>query len=91
MSENKPNYIGSVFYNEYNNEFTGYSVYLSQAEIADAFKRFTNKDGKIRINIKPGRDPKKPYALVHDFNAQKPVSTQQRAQTTTQEMNDIPF
>ena len=90
MEKPKPNFIGSVFYNEYEGNFSGYTLYLSKAEVEDAFAKFANAEGRIRLNIRPGRDPQKPYVVISE-NKSKPYTPEQRTANNKQELNDIPF
>lgn len=65
MSEkSKINYLGSVYHNEYQGQFSGYSLVLSLTQLEDA-KQFAGPDGRVKITIRPGKqDPKKPYSAV---------------------------
>jgi|TARA_R110000868_G_scaffold650_3_gene4722 hypothetical protein len=90
MEKPKNNFIGSVFYNEYEGNFSGYTLYLSKAEVEEAFAKFANAEGRIRLNVRPGRDPQKPYAVITE-NVSKPYTDNQRADNNKQELNDIPF
>ena len=66
-----PNYFGKAFHNEYEGEFTGYSVLLSAAELEDA-KKYLGETGRVKITIKKGRqDPKQPYSTIANGPAPK--------------------
>ena len=64
----KINYIGNVFYNEYEGEFTGYSLYLT-AEDLDNAKEYLGSTGRLSIQVKKGRESGKPYASIKNAPA----------------------
>ena len=72
----KPNYFGNVFYEEYENEFTGYTLSMTATEMTEAFK----------VRIRKGRDPKRPYAVLLEPKAAQ--ATQQRSEAP---QSDLPF
>lgn len=86
MSQNnskKPNYFGKAYYNEYEGQFTGYSLLLSAAELEDA-KQYLNETGRIKITIKNGKiDPKQPYATIGVGPAPKADGGQYEKKTYT--------
>jgi hypothetical protein len=70
-NQKKPNYFGKAFYNEYEGQFTGYSILLSAAELEDA-KEYLGETGRVKITVKNGRmDPKQPYATIANGPAPK--------------------
>jgi len=100
MSQNnstKPNYFGNAFYNEYEGQFTGYSILLSAAELEDA-KKYLGETGRVKITVKNGRlDPKKPYATIANGPAPKSDGGQYQKKTYNsrpahnEATEDLPF
>jgi hypothetical protein len=96
MSDNKkPDYFGTVFYNEYEGAFTGYTLLLSASQLDDA-KQFLGENGRVRINIRNGKlDPKKPYSTItpdkSTYNANAQGKTYTKAPAPRAEANDLPF
>jgi hypothetical protein len=90
----KPNYFGSTWYNEYQGEFRGYTLYLTAAELQEAARYINEETGKVKIAIKQGRDPKKPYSVIE--SPQETAIRRQNAQAVsnskpTPSLNDLPF
>lgn len=96
MSDNKkPDYFGTVFYNEYEGEFTGYTLLLSASQLEEA-KNFLGENGRVRINIRNGRmDPKKPYSTIapdkSTYNGNAQGKTYSKAPARQEATNDLPF
>jgi hypothetical protein len=93
----KPNYFGSVFYNEYEGQFSGYALLLSLSQLEDA-KQFVGESGRVRINIRNGKiDPKKPYATIAPDNSKGGGQAQQSKQYNNRPAqqnegtSDLPF
>jgi hypothetical protein len=79
----KINYIGNVFYNEYEGEFTGYSLYLTAEELDNA-KAYLADTGRVLIKLRTGREPKKPYASIEAAKTPaQPRTEQPRVMPTT--------
>ena len=78
----KPNYCGSVIYDEYEGQFSGYTLSLTVAEMQEAIKK-ADHNGRVRIRVKNGRDPKKPYAILVEPKPQQSEGLQQSP--------DLPF
>lgn len=93
MSEKaKPNYFGSTWYNEYQGEFTGYSLFLTAAELEAAKEQLDPKSNRVKIIIKPGRDPKKPYSILENVQeASMRRSNNAAASAPASQANDLPF
>lgn len=102
MSEKtKPNYFGSTWYNEYKGEFTGYSLFLTGAELEEARKQLEEakklhqdvKNHRVKIIIKPGRDPKKPYSIIADARdeAMRMKNSQATSSSRPAPSDDLPF
>ena len=72
----KINYIGNVFYNEYEGEFTGYSLYLTAEELDNA-KAYLADTGRVLIKLRTGREPKKPYASIEAAKTPAPPKADQ--------------
>jgi hypothetical protein len=88
----KPNYFGSTWYNEYKGEFNGYTLYLTAAELAEAARYINEESGKVKILIKQGRDPKKPYSVIEspqETAARKANATASKAPMPS--ADDLPF
>jgi hypothetical protein len=64
-TENKGqvNFIGNAFFNEYEGEFTGCSVYLTAEDLENA-KEYLGDTGRVSIQVKRGRESGKPYASI---------------------------
>jgi hypothetical protein len=80
----KPNYFGNVFYEEYENEFTGYTLSMTATEITEALKK-ADANGRVKVRIRKGRDPKRPYAVLLEPKAA------QSAPKSAAPQSDLPF
>lgn len=93
MSEKaKPNYFGSTWYNEYQGEFRGYTLYLTAAELQEAARYINEETGKVKILVKQGRDPKKPYSVIE--SPQETAMYRKNAKAAASpapQANDLPF
>jgi hypothetical protein len=96
-NQKKPNYFGKAFYNEYEGQFTGYSILLSAAELEDA-KNYLGETGRVKITVKNGRmDPKQPYATIANGPAPKADGGQYQKKTYNsrpahnEATEDLPF
>ena len=71
-TENKGqiNFIGNAYFNEYEGEFTGCSIYLT-AEDLDNAKEYLGSTGRLSIQIKKGRESGKPYASIKNAPAKE--------------------
>ena len=79
-NNNKPNYIGSTWYNEYEGKFSGYTLYLTRAQLEECLEKYMDPErDTVRLNIRKGSDFNKPYTTVTDPSAAKPVSKEKRA------------
>lgn len=81
----KPNYFGNVFYEEYENEFTGYTLSMTATEMTEALKK-ADANGRVKVRIRKGRDPKRPYAVLLEPKAAQ--ATQQQSEAP---QSDLPF
>lgn len=87
----KPNYFGSTWYNEYQGTFNGYTLYLTAAELQEA-ARYVNVDsGKVKILIKQGRDPKKPYSVIESPEETAMRRANSAAKSAPVGSDDLPF
>ena len=77
---------GNVFYEEYENEFTGYTLSMTATEMTEALKK-ADANGRVKVRIRKGRDPKRPYAVLLEPKAQG-SSPQQRSEAP---QSDLPF
>jgi|LauGreDrversion4_2_1035121.scaffolds.fasta_scaffold173124_3 hypothetical protein len=88
MSEGKkPNYIGNTYYNEYQGEFSGYSVVISAADAARVTDMLA-ETGFVKISVRPGREPKKPYSTL---NVHTPSANKAEGAVAQKETSDLPF
>lgn len=71
-TENKGqvNFIGNAFFNEYEGEFTGCSIYLTAEDLENA-KEYLGSTGRLSIQIKKGRESGKPYASIKNAPAKE--------------------
>jgi hypothetical protein len=69
-TENKGqvNFIGNAFFNEYEGEFTGCSIYLTAEDLENA-KEYLGSTGRLSIQVKKGRESGKPYASIKNAPA----------------------
>ena len=77
-TENKGqvNFIGNAFFNEYEGEFTGYSLYLTAEELENA-KAYLGDTGRVLVKLRAGREPKKPYASIEAAKTPAPPKADQ--------------
>jgi len=80
----KLNYFGNVFYEEYENEFTGYTLSMTATEMTEALKK-ADANGRVKVRIRKGRDPKRPYAVLLE------PKTAQSAPQSAVPQSDLPF
>ena len=80
-TKQKPNYCGSVFYDEYEGQHAGYTLSLTIAEIQESLKK-ADANGRIKFRIRNGRDPKKPYSTLVEPKLNSVASNQ---------TSDLPF
>jgi len=94
MSDNKINYFGTVYYNEYEGNFTGYTLILTEAQLEEA-KEFLGENGRVRFNIRNGKlDPKKPYSTIAPDKSKAgaaPAQQQKQYSKPQAATNDLPF
>jgi hypothetical protein len=71
-TENKGqiNFIGNAYFNEYEGEFTGCSIYLTAEDLENA-KEYLGSTGRLSIQIKKGRESGKPYASIKNAPAKE--------------------
>jgi hypothetical protein len=94
QEKTKPNYFGSTWYNEYKGEFNGYTFYLTAAELNEAAANINPDSGKVKILIKPGRDPKKPYSVIEtpqETNMRKANAASSQKAAPVASNDDLPF
>jgi hypothetical protein len=76
-NKKKINYIGSVWHNEYEGEFSGYSLYLTSEDLKYA-QKFLGETDRVQIKLRPGRDDaKKPYGSIETAKTAAPPKTEQ--------------
>ena len=93
MSEkSKINYFGSAYHNDYQGQFTGYSLVVSLTQLEDA-KAFAGPDGRVKITIRPGKqDPAKPYASIAPHTPKQEGQSQNAQYSKPQaQKSDLPF
>jgi hypothetical protein len=60
---------------------------MTATEMTEALKK-ADSNGRVKVRIRKGRDPKRPYAVLLEPRAQQATS---KASEAPQQQSDLPF